>query len=399
MTEPGATRWPIVWLVVGAGMVAAFQIGKAPAAIPLLRAELGIDLVTAGWVISIFNALGVLTGIVMGSVSDTFGPRRVLLTGLGAIAAASFAGSLAESIGVLLVTRFVEGMGFITIVVAGPGLMIRAARQQDLRQAFGFWGSYMPAGVALIVVVSPPILDGYGWRGLWTVNAILALAYLVLTTAMTRDLAGSHSRRDGTMRSVGRDAWTTFKSPGPIALALCFATYTGNYMAVLGFLPTYLIERIGMATGTALVVSAGAVFVNVFGNWCAGWLLTRGARRWILIAIACVTMGLCGLGIYLGDLPSGMKIALCYVFSAVGGLLPASVLAATTDYAPRKDLVGTTNGLVMQGSNLGQIIGPPTVAALVAGFGGWHAAPIYIVTAAVFGMGLALAIRKLRERE
>ena len=42
-----ATDWAAVLLISGAGVVVAFQIGKAPAALPALRADLRLDLVTA----------------------------------------------------------------------------------------------------------------------------------------------------------------------------------------------------------------------------------------------------------------------------------------------------------------------------------------------------------------
>ena len=51
-SPPDATAWPVLALTVGAGVAAAFQVGKVPVALPLLRAELGLDLVTAAWVLS-----------------------------------------------------------------------------------------------------------------------------------------------------------------------------------------------------------------------------------------------------------------------------------------------------------------------------------------------------------
>jgi hypothetical protein len=46
------TPWPTVLLIVGAGVVSAFQVGKAPAALAAIQADLGLDLVTASWLLS-----------------------------------------------------------------------------------------------------------------------------------------------------------------------------------------------------------------------------------------------------------------------------------------------------------------------------------------------------------
>ena len=159
----------------------------------------------------------------------------------------------------------------------------------------------------------------------------------------------------------------------------------------MGFLPTYLIEDRGIGAGTAALVTALAVSVNAIGNVVAGWLLHRGAQRWMLIVTASAVMAVSAVGIYSGLTDDSVKFTLCFVFSVVGGLLPASILGATADFTPRRDLIGTTNGLVMQGSNIGQMIGPPAVAAIVAASGTWSAGPVYVVAAA--GIGIVLAIR------
>ena len=49
------TPWPLVGLLVAAGVVAAFHVGKAPPALPSIRADLDASLRQAGWLLSIIN--------------------------------------------------------------------------------------------------------------------------------------------------------------------------------------------------------------------------------------------------------------------------------------------------------------------------------------------------------
>ena len=62
--------------------------------------------------------------------------------------------------------------------------------------------------------------------------------------------------------------------------------------------------------------------------------------------------------------------------------------------APSRHLIPTTNGLLVQGSNLGQVIGAPPVGALAAAIG-WQWAPLLTVPAA---LGAALLAAVLRRR-
>jgi len=71
--------WGAVALVVAAGIVTAFQAGKAAIATPWLLADMGLDLSAAGWLTGIFALLGILGGIPTGALVARIGDRPVLL--------------------------------------------------------------------------------------------------------------------------------------------------------------------------------------------------------------------------------------------------------------------------------------------------------------------------------
>jgi len=77
----------------------------------------------------------------------------------------------------------------------------------------------------------------------------------------------------------------------------------------------------------------------------------------------------------------------------MGGLLPASAMSGVPFYAPSPRHIATTNGVLIQGTQLGQVLGPPALAWLVSKTGGWHVAPWLLggVAAAGAGLGLGLA--------
>jgi hypothetical protein len=49
------TRWGIVAIALVAGLIAAAYVGKLPPALPAIRAELGLDLISAGYLASLFQ--------------------------------------------------------------------------------------------------------------------------------------------------------------------------------------------------------------------------------------------------------------------------------------------------------------------------------------------------------
>ena len=99
------TQWRQIIITICIGISTAFYIGKVPPALPFIRSELEMDLVTAGWVVSIFNALGTIIGIAVGLLADRIGPGRVITVSLIILPLASVMGSFSDSVGVLLCSR------------------------------------------------------------------------------------------------------------------------------------------------------------------------------------------------------------------------------------------------------------------------------------------------------
>src|SRR5262249_40980602 len=65
-----------VLLLIGSGIVASAQIGKAIITIPLIRSDLSLGLDLAGLVVGTFATLGAITGIGAGVVVSRLGIRR-----------------------------------------------------------------------------------------------------------------------------------------------------------------------------------------------------------------------------------------------------------------------------------------------------------------------------------
>src|SRR5690348_8037080 len=95
--EFARTSWLLVWTLIFAGVVAAFQVGKAPIAIPLLRQELGLSLTFASWIIGIYAIVGAVAGLPSGLLINLLGARRSVVIGLLVIGTASCAGGAATS--------------------------------------------------------------------------------------------------------------------------------------------------------------------------------------------------------------------------------------------------------------------------------------------------------------
>ena len=353
-------------------MVAAFHVGKVPPAIPSLRDDLGASLRQAGWLLSLVNLTAAMGGMTIALTVERFGHRRLVVLGTALCFATSLLGAFAGSIDLLLVWRFLEGLGFIIVTVSLPTLILRVTDVADRHRTMTIWSCYMPAGAGAMMLVAAVILPATSWRAVWLVAAaasLIMLLALLMRAVPRHELDAKPASRRPILHEVAEVA----TSGGPLAIALCFGAYSCCWLAIVGFLPTLQVERLGLSTSTAAIVTALVTAVNVAGNLLSGWLLQRGVPRVAMITAAAVSMAFCTVGIFADGVPDLWRLLLAGLYSAVIGVVPGALFTALPVHSPRPELVGASTGLLMQGSNIGGLIGPPITGALVAS-GGWPAA-------------------------
>jgi MFS family permease len=385
--ETARTDWWVVVLVVTAGIAASLQIGKAAIAIPLLQVETGRDLAVLGWVSSIFAVLGLFGGVPVGALATRFGDRRILLLGLVMLALGSAFGAATSGLGLLLACRVVEGSGFLMVSVSGPALLRRCVGERDREIAMALWSCFMPAGMALAMLLGP--LFG-GWRAIWLAGAGFALAAgLAVALRVPAAMAGAAV----SWRQLAADAGSMVLTRGPLLLAVCFALYAMMFFAVLSFLPVLLIERMHSSLAIAGLLSGLATAGNIVGNLIAGVLLARGVSRLTVLAGASFVMGLAAVFVFLPLLPPAGAFLSGILFATAGGFIPATLLSTAAGLAPRPNLVPASIGLLMQGSNLGQVLGPAVVGLVISGIG-WTGAAGLVAALALLAVLTSFGLRR-----
>lgn len=390
------------WLVVLAGGVAALQVGKLPPALPALQAELGLTLVQSGFLLSMVQLAGMSLAVFMGLWADGMGLRRSMVRGLCLLALASGLGAFATSVTALLVLRAIEGLGFLLVALPAPALIRRWVSESQLPGMLGVWGAYMPAGTALALLAGPLFIPVWGWGAWWGVFAGVSLAMAVALLRMVpADPVTAHARP---APGVGLEAWQrlrgTLGARGPWLVALIFGMYSGQWLAVVGFLPS-IYAAAGVSGALLGVLTALAAAVNIGGNMASGRLLQRG---WTPRATLWLGFGAMALGSTLAFVPvtegwPWLRFAGVLLFSGVGGLVPGTLFSLAVRLAPGEQQVATTVGWMQQLSALGQFMGPPAVAALASRAGGWQLTPLVTVGCCAVGALLAWGASQALKRQ
>lgn len=180
----------------------------------------------------------------------------------------------------------------------------------------------------------------------------------------------------------------TLSARGPWLVALIFTLYSGQWLAVIGFLPS-IYDQAGISSTVAGALTAFAAACNVLGNLAAGRLRHRGAKPRHLIFTGYIAMI---AGAFLAfsalDFPPLLRYAGVVIFSGIGGVIPATLFMLAVHLAPSERTVSTTMGWMQQCSAFGQFVGAPLVAWVASLAGGWQWTWAVTGAASVLGMFL-----------
>lgn len=389
---------------MAAGVVAALYVGKLPPALPVLGQALGVSLLQAGFLLSLVQLAGMALGLVTGLAVQRAGLKRSMVAGLLVLCGAGLLGGMSPDVHWLLAARVFEGLGFLWVVLPAPAMIRQLVPQERLNGMLGVWGAYMPLGASLALLGGPAIIGlaapDWGWRILWWFLAVLAAVLALLVAwqvpAQGHLQEGMPSRQSVAPLSRGRDlVRATLRSRAAWYMAVAFAMYSGQWLAVVGFLPS-IYTQAGVSGAWVAWLTALAAAVNIIGNVAAGRLLERGVRPVVLLGAGFLSMAGGAQLAFAVQLSPEIQYVAILVFSMVGGLIPATLFNLAIQLAPRRDAVSTTVGWIQQWSALGQFAGPPMVAWVAGTAGGWQWTGWLATASSAIALVLAMLLHRLR---
>jgi EmrB/QacA subfamily drug resistance transporter len=189
-------------------------------ALPSIATELDAGTRELQWVVDGYTLTFAALVLAAGSLSDRWGRRPALLTGLVGFAAASVVGALTTSAGALIAARV--GMGVFAALIFPTTLSIISNTFPDRRQragALGGWGAVVGMGVALGPVTGGALLEHFYWGSVFLALAPLAVIAAGLTLFLvpeSRDLSVPALDRTGLVVStaaLGLLVYTIIEAP------------------------------------------------------------------------------------------------------------------------------------------------------------------------------------------
>src|ERR671919_1010994 len=191
MPSAHSRRWSALAVIALAQFMVIMDTSIIGVALPEIQTDLGFTPGNLSWV---FNAYVVAFGgllLLGGRLSDLLGAKRLFLAGWAVLAAGSLAAGLAETTGVEIAGRAVQGVGAAFIAPSALTLlmMLFGHDSKELMKAFAVYGAAAPAGGTAGVFLGGVIAEWISWPWVFYVNIPIALVVLAVTPALMPSVA------------------------------------------------------------------------------------------------------------------------------------------------------------------------------------------------------------------
>jgi len=361
------THWPTIWLLFFAGCTVSTHVGKLPAALPLLVSEFDLSLSQSGSLVSTYAVLIAVAAFVIGLFVSRYGYVVAALLGVSMAAAGSVAGVFSESVGLLMVTRAMEGMGWILAVASFPGLMSAMSVSRDRPVVLGIWGAFMPVGGGVMLIVAPTLQSFGGWRFSWLVTAAISVLGCIAVLSVTYRMRSQFAQESSGKIQLRLSDY--FQRPA-IALWLCFFLYSFTFVTVIAYLPIALIEESGLSLDTAARWTGLIMLCNAIGNMSSGRMIRYGLKRHHILAFAGIGMGICAF-VALSGISMAITIVAAALMTGISGIIPGTLFGTAPLVSSGISGVGAMLGFMLTGCGVGMFLGPITLTSVVEITGLW----------------------------
>jgi len=185
------TRWLALYVLCAGVLMIVLDVTIVNVALPTIQDDLGFSQSNLAWVVNAYLiAFGGLL-LLAGRIGDLIGQRRIFLIGLAIFTASSLFCAVAQTQGMLIAARFIQGVGgaLASAVVLGMIVMMFPEPREQAK-AIGVYGFVASAGGSIGLLAGGVLTDAINWHWIFFINVPIGIATAVLAMRLVEGRPG-----------------------------------------------------------------------------------------------------------------------------------------------------------------------------------------------------------------
>jgi EmrB/QacA subfamily drug resistance transporter len=320
VTVDTKNRWLALYVLCGGMLMIVLDATIVNVALPSIQDDLGFSQSNLAWVVNAYLiAFGGLL-LLAGRIGDLIGQRRVFLAGLAVFTAASLLCGVAQSQGMLIGARFVQGAGGAVASAVILGMIVTMFPEpREQAKAIGVYSFVASAGASIGLLAGGALTEAISWHWIFFVNLPVGVAVGLLALRLVEnrdgigldkgaDIPGAALLTGGLMLGVytlletSEQGWGSAQTLGLGAVALALlAAFVARQARVANPLMPLRLFRSRNVTGANVVMAL--LVVGFFGMFFLGALYLQGILGYNPLEVglaflpSCIVMGGLSLGL------------------------------------------------------------------------------------------------------
>lgn len=332
-----------IWLLALITVGGSLSMHIFVPALPLVSAGWGVSTTVAQLTLSIY-VLGLGAGqLIYGPLSDRFGRRPVLISGIALYALSSVMAVVSPSIDVLIAARLFQGLG------AGAGLVLGRAIVRDCNvgdsaaKALSLLNMMVLLAPGLSPIMGSLLSDFFGWRSIFAVLSILGIFNLVTVCFLLRETATGPRRSMSTVLDNYRHL---MKNRDFVCFAVAGGCASTSIYAFIASAPVIFIDQLLRPTHEVGIFLGFNIVGFAVGSFITRLLVGRATSQRIMLAGSMLSLlgALCFSALMItGTLQLSTILISLFVFTLGAGLTIPLTLAEALNVNPLA--AGSASGL------------------------------------------------------
>ncbi len=307
-------RWLALYVLCGGLLMIVLDSTVVNVALPSIQDDLGFTQGNLAWVVNAYLiAFGGLL-LLAGRLGDLIGQRRVFLLGLAIFTIASAFCAIAQTQGMLIGARFVQGAGgaIASSVILGM-IVTMFPEPREQAKAIGVFAFIASAGASIGLLAGGILTEAINWHWIFFINLPVGVFVAVAALRLVEDREGIGLDKGAdipgavlltgglmlfvyTLLETGKQGWGSTQTLllGGVAIALLVAFVVRQARVENPLMPLRLFRSRNVTGANAVM---GLLVVGFFGMFFMGALYLQGILDYSPLGVglaflpSCIVMG------------------------------------------------------------------------------------------------------------